>query len=75
MLNQHSPINDVEQLSAREHVVLICIAEGATNKEVAEQLGVSVNTVRTHRARLMEKLDLRTTGEFVGQAVDRGLVS
>ncbi len=75
MLNQHSTINDVEQLSAREHVVLICIAEGATNKEVAEQLGVSVNTVRTHRARLMEKLDLRTTGEFVGQAVDRGLVS
>lgn len=75
MLNQHSTINDVEQFSAREHVVLIRIAEGATNKEVAEQLGVSVNTVRTHRARLMEKLDLRTTGEFVGQAVDRGLVS
>ena len=73
MLNQHSTINDVEQLSAREHVVLICIAEGATNKEVAEQLGVSVNTVRTHRARLMEKLDLRTTGEFVGPAVDRGV--
>ena len=49
--------------------------EGLTNKEVAERLGVSVNTVRTHRARLMEKLDLHTTGELVRYAIDRGLVS
>lgn len=73
--HQQTTINEVKQLSAREREVLVCIAEGVTNKEVAEQLGVSVNTVRTHRARLMDKLDLHTTGELVRYAVDRGLVS
>ena len=71
--HQQETINEVKRLSAREREVLSFIAEGLTNKEVAEQLGVSVNTVRTHRARLMDKLDLHTTGELVRYAVDRGL--
>ncbi len=64
-----------ETLSEREREVLQLIAEGNSNKQVAEMLGVSVSTVETHRARVMQKLDLHTTAEVVLYAVRKGVVT
>lgn len=62
-------------LSDREREVFQLIAEGRTNKEVAEVLGISPATVETHRAHLMQKLDLHNTAELVLYAVRRGVIS
>jgi RNA polymerase sigma factor (sigma-70 family) len=50
----------VEQLTAREREVLVGIADGRTNKEIATRLGISPRTVESHRERLMKKLGIRT---------------
>jgi two-component system response regulator NreC len=60
-------------LSQREQEVLAGVAQGYTNQQVADQLGISVKTVETYRARLTEKLGLRTRAELVRFAVDAGL--
>ena len=62
-------------LSAREREVLQRIAEGESTKEIAHHLGVSVKTVETHRAQVMEKLDLHTVAELTKYAVREGLTS
>jgi DNA-binding NarL/FixJ family response regulator len=64
----------LDLLSSREHEVLRLIAEGKTNKEVASQLNLSVYTVDSHRGKIMEKLNLHSTGELVRFAMKRGLV-
>jgi len=63
-----------EPLSLREREVLQLIAEGKTNKEVAQILDLSLKTVDSHRARLMEKLNVRGTAGLVRYAVRRGLI-
>ncbi|HEX7361713.1 MAG TPA: response regulator transcription factor [Bryobacteraceae bacterium] len=60
-------------LSNREREVLRLIAEGKTNKEIASQLNLSVYTVDSHRAKIMEKLNLHSTGELVRFAIKHGL--
>lgn len=62
-------------LSAREREVLQRIAEGESTKEIAHHLGLSVKTVETHRAQIMEKLDLHTVAELTKYAVREGLTS
>ena len=62
-------------LSAREREVLQRIAEGQSTKEIAHHLGVSVKTVETHRAQVMEKLDLHTVAELTKYAIREGLTS
>lgn len=62
------------RLSARETEVLQLIAMGYTQQEIAERLGVSLKAVETHRARIGEKLGLRTRAELVRYAIDNGLV-
>lgn len=59
-------------LSARETDVLCHLALGYTNKETAARLGISPKTVETHKARLMEKLDLRSRVELVRYAIQQG---
>ena len=54
-----------ELLTPREREVLALIADGLLNKEIANRLKVRVTTVRTHRARLIEKLDIHTGPELV----------
>jgi len=55
----HKPWRDVyETLTTRERQVLQLIAEGLTNKKIAEKLGLAVKTVDTHRMRLMRKLGI-----------------
>jgi two-component system, NarL family, response regulator NreC len=62
-------------LSDREREVFQLVAEGKSNKEMAELLCVGVSTIETHRAHLMTKLDLHTTADLVRYAVRKGVVS
>lgn len=62
-------------LSPREREVLQLIAEGASVKEIAEQLSISVKTVETYRAQIMEKLDLHSVAELTKYAIREGLTS
>jgi two-component system, NarL family, response regulator NreC len=62
-------------LSERERQVLKLVAEGKTSQEVADELVVSVNTVQTHRAHIMAKLNLRNRGDIVRYALRKGLIA
>ncbi len=64
----------IDLLTSREREVLQLIAEGKTNKEIATLLSLSVYTVDAHRGRIMEKLNLHSTGELVRFAIRKGLV-
>ena len=65
---------DPERLTPRERQVLRLIAEGKTNREIAEEFVLSINTVQTHRLHLMEKLNLHNRAELIKYAVQRGLI-
>lgn len=62
-------------LSARELEVLQLIVDGKSNKEIAAQLHVSVNTVAVHRANIMDTLGIHKTAELVVYAIRNGLVN
>jgi DNA-binding NarL/FixJ family response regulator len=62
-------------LSPREREVLQLVAEGKSNKEVASLLNVSVYTVETHRAKIMQKLKLKGVPELILYAVRKGIIS
>jgi len=61
-------------LSPREQDVLKLLAQGYTNQEVGTRLHVSVKTIETHRARLMDKLGLRSRAELTRYALEMGLL-
>jgi DNA-binding NarL/FixJ family response regulator len=61
-------------LTAREIQVLALIAEGKTSRAIARKLGITVRTVETHRANMMEKLDVDNAAALVRYAVEHGLV-
>jgi two-component system nitrate/nitrite response regulator NarL len=63
------------QLTPREREVLTQIAEGLSNKEVANLLGVGVRTVETHRERIMRKLDIHSVAGLTRFAIAKGYVS
>lgn len=65
---------DVELLTPREYEVLACIADGLTNREIAEQLVISVKTVDRHRENIMRKLNLHNRVELVRYAIEKGLI-
>ena len=67
-----APNSAMADLSERETAVLRFIAQGYTNKEIASQLGLSVKTVETYKARSMEKLGLRSRVDIVRTATERG---
>ena len=64
----------VDQLTGREREVLLGIAQGRTNKEIAAELGISHRTVETHRESLMRKLQIRTVAELTRFALGAGIV-
>ena len=64
-----------DSLSEREREIFQLIAEGHSNKGIAERLGVSPSTVETHRGHILQKLDLHNTAELVLYAVRRGVIS
>ena len=63
------------QLTPREREVLTQIAEGLSNKEVANVLGVGVRTVETHRERIMRKLNIHSVAGLTRFAIAKGFVS
>lgn len=62
------------RLTLREKEVLLLIAQGKSNKEIASLLNISANTVAVHRAHVMETLGLHRTAELVLYAVKKGLI-
>ena len=64
-----------QTLSEREREVFQLIAEGHTNKTIADMLSVSPTTIETHRAHILHKLDIHNTAELVLYAVRRGVIS
>ncbi|MCL4296615.1 MAG: response regulator transcription factor [Anaerolineae bacterium] len=64
-----------EELTAREREVLTCVAEGMTNREIAETLVISAKTVDRHRENIMRKLNLHNRVELVKYAIEKGLIS
>jgi two-component system, NarL family, response regulator NreC len=71
---KHGSNDTYNLLSEREKEVLTLIAKGYSNKEIAEQLVISVKTVETHKGNLMEKLQMKTRPELVEFAVKKGLL-
>jgi two-component system response regulator NreC len=61
-------------LTTREREILQLIAEGRSNKEVANQLHLSLYTVETHRTHILQKLNLHSVPELILYAVRKGIV-
>jgi len=72
----HAALADREDglLTAREREVLVLLAEGRTNREIASSLSVTLATVKSHLVRVYAKLDASNRNEALGQAVARGLL-
>lgn len=64
-----------DQLTPREREVLQLVAEGRSNREIAKLLHVSIKTVETHRAHLMNKLDIHSTAELTQYAIRKGVIT
>ena len=65
----------IPDLSERQTEVLVCIVAGKENKEIADYLNISVRTVESHRAQLMQRLSVHTTAELTRYAMSKGFVS
>lgn len=63
-----------ERLTRREREIVQLIAEGASNKEVAQKLGVSLRTVETHRANIFRKLNLGSVADLVRYAIRNKII-
>ena len=70
-----SPAAPLARLSEREREVLALIAEGKSNKEIANHLSIGVRTAETHRERIMRKLDIHSVAGLTKFAITHGLVS
>jgi DNA-binding NarL/FixJ family response regulator len=65
----------LDVLTPREREVLILVAEGRTNQEIANKLIISIKTVQAHRANMMEKLGLQDITQLVRFAIAHGLIT
>jgi two-component system nitrate/nitrite response regulator NarL len=63
------------QLTSREREVLVLIAEGQSNKEIANKLGIGVRTIETHRERIMRRLDIHSVAGLTKFAIANGMIS
>ena len=68
------PADTSNGLTPREREILQLIAEGYTNKEIAEILSLSVKTIQSHRSNLMSKLDLHDRGELIKYAIQKKII-
>jgi two-component system response regulator NreC len=66
---------DLSDLTKREQEVLALIAEGLTNKQIGEQLGISPKTVARHRDNITQKLNLSSRAELTRYAIQKGLIN
>lgn len=65
----------VAQLTPREREVLVLIAEGNSNKEIANRLNIGVRTIETHRERIMRRLNIHSVAGLTKYAVANGMVN
>jgi two-component system, NarL family, response regulator NreC len=68
-------MSEKRALTKREKEIVSLVAEGYKNREVAEKLRISVKTVETHRANIMNKLALRNLAQLIHYAIRTGMVS
>jgi len=68
------PTSSYDTLTDREREILKLVAEGYTNREIAESLFISVKTVETHKSNIMEKLNLHKRAELVRYAIRKGIL-
>ena len=69
-----APADAVGTLTARERQIFALVADGATNREVGTQLGISSRTVEAHRDSLMRKLRVRTVAALTRLAIEQGII-
>ena len=72
---RHCAVSLGDSLTTRQREILQLIAEGYTTKEIAETLHLSMKTIETHRAQLMDRLDIHNIAGLVRYAIRTGLVS
>ncbi|MFQ5613839.1 MAG: response regulator [Anaerolineae bacterium] len=73
-LKLHPQPNNDDILTSRERSILALIAQGLTNREIAERLTLSINTVKTHRLHIYQKLDLHDRAALIDYALRHGLL-
>jgi len=67
-------VNPFEVLTSRQREILQLIAEGLSSKEIAQKLGLSINTIEVHRANLMDRLNIHDIAGLVRYAVQTGII-
>ena len=75
LVNNGGKKETLAQLTNREREVLVLIAEGQSNKEIANRLGIGVRTIETHRERIMRRLNIHSVAGLTKFAIANGLVS
>ncbi|MBQ6179527.1 MAG: response regulator transcription factor [Bacteroidales bacterium] len=68
------PSSDGDELSSREKEILVCVAKGMLNKEIADKLCLSIYTVITHRKNITRKLGIKTVAGLTLYALLNGLI-
>jgi DNA-binding NarL/FixJ family response regulator len=74
LVGKNGDVVDASRLTDREREIIILIAEGLSNKEIAARLDIGTRTVETHRERIMRKLNIHSTAGLTTFAVANGLV-
>jgi len=67
-------VSDIALITPREKEIIIMIAQGLTSKDIAQKLSRSIKTIETHRANIMEKLELKNMADIVRYAFKSGLI-
>ncbi|HUN54011.1 MAG TPA: response regulator transcription factor [Smithella sp.] len=73
--HDHAPLTVWDTLTSREREILKLVGEGYKNREIADDLCISMKTVEKHRENLMKKLDLHTASALTSYAIEKGLVT
>ncbi|MGA9111648.1 MAG: response regulator [Smithella sp.] len=73
--HDHAPVTVWDTLTSREREILKLVGEGYKNREIADDLCISMKTVEKHRENLMKKLDLHTASALTSYAIEKGLVT
>ncbi len=71
---RHPETSPIEPLTPREHEVMLLIAKGFTNSEIADKLTLSINTIKTHRSNIYSKLGFNDRASLVGYTIKHSLL-
>ncbi|HME46431.1 MAG TPA: response regulator transcription factor [Syntrophorhabdales bacterium] len=72
MLESQAPLHD--SLSTREYQVMLMLASGKTLSQIAEEMSLSIKTIATYRARILEKMNMKNNAEMIHYAIKHNLV-